>query len=151
MKKSPVIKSLSLLLLVALLIAACGSENMAVSDGELLLTFDGDSCIYEGPALLKVGPATLHFKNQSEEIATAGLMRHAGDETIQDMIEFLGEDPLTEDLPPWAHGQTPPKSVAPGEGASWDLAMGEGIYSMACFSAKPPYPMWFGTGLTVVN
>ena len=45
----------------------------------LWLSFDGESCTYEGPTALKAGPVTLIFINESEDGAGVDLVRHTGD------------------------------------------------------------------------
>lgn len=86
----------------------------------LELSFDGESCTYEGPTSFKGGPVTqqfyknsegvtpvtLKFYNDSKGMAAVNLMRHTGDETIQDMIDYIGEEPGTVKAPLWT------KSVA---------------------------------------
>ena len=64
------------LLIIALLMVACGGGDKAVSDGELHITFDGESCIYEGPTLLKAGRFYKMGKSTSSTCAMmcAGVM-----------------------------------------------------------------------------
>jgi hypothetical protein len=128
---------------------ACGSGDKAESDGELLLTFDGDSCTYEGPTLLKAGPVTLIFFNESEGAAAVNLVRHTGDETIQDMIDTFEEEPSTGHAPSWTR-EIHSKGVPHGESHTWEGAMEPGIHSMVCIRLGP-MGVWFGTGLTVVD
>lgn len=149
MKKYAAINSFVLLLIGALLMTACGSGDKVVSDGELLLTFDGDSCTYEGPTLLIAGPVTLIFVNESEGGATVNLVRHAGDETIQDMIDTFDEEPSTGHHPGWTR-EIHSKAVPHSEGHTWEGALEPGIHSMLCIR-QAPYGVWFGTGLTVVD
>ena len=146
------------LLFFALLMTACGSGDEAVSDGELLLTFDGDSCTYEGPTLLKAGPVTLVFFNESEGGAGVYLVRHTGEETIQDAIDYIGEEPSSQsyhlvhgDAPTWVSPvQNLWRPVSSGESNTWEGDLEQGIYHMVCERSAPP-ATWFGTGLTVVD
>jgi len=136
------------LLIVALSINACGSGDKAVSDGELFLTFDGDSCTYKGPTLLKAGHVTLVFFNESEETAAAGLGRHTGDETIQDVIDYIGEEPDTKDSPTWSRELGAYQGVPAGESFRWEGDLEPGIHHIVCINMVP-HLVWFGTGLTV--
>ena len=146
------------LLIVALLMAACGTGDIPVSDGELLLTFNGDSCTYEGPTRLKAGPVTLVFFNESEGAAGVYLVRHTGEETIQDAIDYIGEEPSSQsyhlvkgDTPTWVSPvQNLWRPVSSGESNTWEGDLEQGIYHMICESSGPS-ATWFGTGLTVVD
>ena len=150
MKKYASKNSYGLLLIVALLMTACGSGDKAVSDGELLLTFDGDSCTYEGPKFLKAGPVTLNFFNESEGGAAVNLVRHTGDETIQDMIDTFVEEPSTGHAPSWTSEVGTWHPIRAGESYTWEGALEPGIHSMVC-ARIGPLGVWFGTGLTVVD
>ena len=146
------------LLIVALLMAACGTGDIPVSDGELLLTFNGDSCTYEGPTRLKAGPVTLVFFNESEGAAGVYLVRHTGEETIQDAIDYIGEEPSSQsyhlfhvDAPTWVSAiQNLWRPVSSGESNTWEGDLEQGIYHMVC-EGSGPSATWFGTGLTVVD
>jgi hypothetical protein len=137
-------------ILATLLLAACASGDDGIEDGVLRLTFDGESCTYEGPTTLKAGPATLHFYNNSEVVAAVNLVRHTGDETIQDVIDYIGEEPTNKkDAPVWTTsvigvwGDT-----QDGETRTWEGELEPGLHHMVCFSLYP-YGGWFGTGLMV--
>jgi hypothetical protein len=150
MKKYAVINSFVLLLMVALLMTACSSVEEPVSNAELLLTFDGVNCTYEGPTLLKAGPATFQFNNNAEEFAAADLAIHRGDETIQDAIDYVGEEPSTVYRPTWAFGLGIYQAVSAGESLHRELDLKSGTYQMVCINMDP-HLVWFGTGLTVVD
>ncbi len=113
------------------------------------LTYDGESCTYDGPALLKAGTITLHFHNESEGMAALNFVRHTGDETIQDAIDYIGEEPSYLHHPNWSaevwgvYGGT-----RAGETRIWEGDLEPGIHHMVCqrFSDGG---VFFGTGLTV--
>ena len=95
-----------------------------VSDGELLLTFDGDSCTYSSLTLLKAGPVTLIFFNESQRRGIANLVRHTGDETIQDMIDTFEEEPALGHSPGWTKPiRGAGRGVPPGESHTWEGAL----------------------------
>jgi hypothetical protein len=143
-------KALPYLLIVPLLMMGCGSSETPVSGGEMHLTFDGESCTFEGPTYLKAGPATLHFHNNSEIMAAVNLVRHTGDETIQDAIEQFGEEPSTGHAPPWVEDLGTWKAILAGESLTWEGELEAGIHHMVCAGIQP-YGVWFGTGLEVVE
>jgi hypothetical protein len=68
----------------------------------LQLSFDGESCTYQGPAELNSGPVTLIFLNESEAGASANMVRHTRGKTIQDMKDTFVAEPKTGHRPGWA-------------------------------------------------
>ena len=115
----------------------------------LELTFYGDSCSYHGPTLFKAGPVTLRFFNKSEGSAAANLVRHTGDETIQDMKDIFVEEPSTAHHPAWTTEiKGVWKVIDAGESHTWEGVLEPGIHTMVC-ARITPLGVWFGTGLTV--
>ena len=135
-------------ILAALLLAACASGDDGIDDGVLRLTFDGESCIYEGPTTLKAGPVTLLFFNESETTAYAGVVKHTGDKTIQDMIDYTGEEPSSKHAPSWTQVIYAYVNVLAGESSTWEGVLESGIHTIVCIRILP-HGAWFGTGLTV--
>ncbi len=115
----------------------------------LKLTFYGDSCSYNGPKLLKAGPVSLHFFNESEDSAAVNLVRHKGDKTIKDMMELFVEEPSTAHHPDWTteiNGVW--KVINAGESHIWKGTLEPGIHTLVCARIKP-FGVWFGAGLMV--
>ena len=146
------VRSALVLLFAAILVmTACSAGGEPVSGGELQLTFDGESCTYKGPTLLKAGPAALQFYNNSDVVAAVNLVRHTGDETIQDVIDYIGEEPTTLDAPSWTTSIIGVwGATQDGETRTWEGELEPGLYHMVCFRLSP-YAGWFGTGLEVVE
>jgi hypothetical protein len=121
----------------------------------LELTFDGESCTYEGPTLLKPGPVMLYFHNDSEGPAGMNLGKHTGDETIQDYIDYRGEEPWTEKGPSWVLPLGVYRRVPASGSQRWEGDLEPGTYSMVCVELPREgtfggtYTTWFGTGLTI--
>ncbi len=115
----------------------------------LWLSFDGESCTYEGPTEFKKGGVTLLVINESAAGASVNLVRHTGDETIQDAIDHIGEEPSSKHHPSWTI-EIPGvwKRVPPGESYTWEGILEPGIHTMVCARLNP-FGVWFGTGLTV--
>lgn len=93
----------------------CSPREEPVSEALMHLTFDGESCIFEGLIYLKAGPATLYFHNDSDQIAAVNLLRHTGGETSQDVIDYLGEEPSSKKAPPWTVKYDTWQAKLPGE------------------------------------
>ena len=112
------------------------------------LLFDGEkNCVYNGPANLNTGPVTLIFLNESESLAAVNVMRHTGDETIQDMIDYLGEEPSTKHHPQWSEEVGTWKIISSGKNHIWKGTLEPGIHTMVC--ASPKFGGWYGGGFTV--
>lgn len=125
--------------------------SCAAAQGNCLeLTWDGESCTYEGPAELRAGPATLHFHNESEGTAAVNLLRHLGDQSIQDAIDYIGEEPTTKPYPSWSREVGTWRSVAPGATYTWEGVLEPGIHHMVCARLQP-IGAWFRGGFTVVD
>jgi hypothetical protein len=113
------------------------------------LTFDGENCTYEGLTELAAGPVVLVFHNESDGRAAAvNLVRHTGNETIQDMIDYIGEEPSTGHHPLWTEELGTWQGVIPGKTHLWYGDLEPGTYTMVC-AFTSPLGVWFGTGLTI--
>jgi hypothetical protein len=119
-------------------------------DGTCLeLTFNGESCIYEGPTEIKGGHVTLIFLNESEGGAAANMVRHTGDQTIQDMKDTFVDEPITGHSPSWAVDiQGVWRGIPAGERYVWEGDLQLGIHTLICARMTPP-GVWFGGGFTV--
>lgn len=141
--------AMALLMILPLLFTACAGSEEVKEDRTLQLTFDGESCTYEGPTELKPGPVTLLFRNESEGWAAVNLVRHTGDETIQDAIDYIGEEPSTVHHASWTKELGTWTQVRRGESYTWEGVLEPGIHHMVCASLTPSYGVWFGGGFTV--
>ena len=112
-----------------------------------LLIFDGENCMYKGPATQEEGPVTLLFINNGDWLARVNLMRHQGEESIQDMIDYLGEEPSTKHTPTWAAALGPWVPVGSGERHTSEEILKSGIHTMVC--ADNRYGWWLGGGFNV--
>ena len=128
--------------------ATGGGGDEGVEAGLLRLTFDGESCTYEGPTDLTAGPVALVFLNESEGRAAVNLMRHRLDKTIQDLINYIGEEPSTKHAPSWTREVGTWNPIPAGESDRWEGDLEPGIHTMVC-AGLGPLLVWFGTGLTV--
>ena len=136
-----------------------------VVDGNCLeLTFDGESCTYEGPTDLKLGPVTLIFHNESDEWAETNMIRILGDKTLQDVILRVGEEPSEHEAahiwrwfaPSWwfTIPGVDKRELGAGESQFWEGVLEPGIHALFCVR-HPPYPeplgVWLAGGFTVGN
>lgn len=123
----------------------------------LNLRFDGENCTYDGPNELKAGPVTLDFHNEIEATdievwASANLLRHVGNETIQDMIDYIGPEPTTKHHPSWSQEILGVWHSTPtGESFHWEGELEPGVHTMVCARLNLIPGAWFGSGLNVVE
>ena len=112
------------------------------------LEFSGSSVTYKEPTVFKTGSLTLLFFNNSSLAAAVNLVRHTGDETLQDMIDYIGQEPSTQHHPSWTQELGTWESVAPGERYIWEGFLQQGIHSIGCARLNP-FGVWYGGGFTV--
>lgn len=115
----------------------------------IVLSFDSEkNCMYSGPSEVKTGPITLIFLNDSGLRTAANLMRHLGDQTIQDMIDSLGEEPFHGRITfSWIKHAYVPPFIRSGETYAWQGDLRPGIHSILCSS--PEVGHWYGGGFSV--
>ncbi len=137
---------LPVLLCLVFVVAACTE-----GDSALRLTFDGESCTYEGATELTPGPVELTFLNESEVSAAVAMSRIEEGHTLQDVVDAIGPEPGTEEAPSWMRHLGTWRPVAPGESYLWEGDLNVGLYAMVCghYLVSESYAVWFGTGLTV--
>ena len=116
----------------------------------LWLSFDGESCNYEGPTDLKPGPVTLIFLNESDGWASANLIIVLGDKTLEDLIHYIGEEPSMQHQPSWSDFYRGIwKEIRPGESIFWEGDLKPGIHGLYCVkTAAWPESIQVWTGQT---
>ena len=121
----------------------------------LELTFDGESCTYEGPTNLKPGPVTLIFHNESDGWAETNLMRFLEDKTLQDVLDYFdfGEKPSQQHAPSWSFSYPGVYvHIEAGESHFWEGALDSGIHSLVCVGNgvwPEPIGVWLGNNWTI--
>jgi hypothetical protein len=132
--------------------SACTAAPDPVENGVLNLTFTGDSCVYEGPELLKAGPITLNFYNEGDMQASNNFVRHLEGKTHQDMLDQMGggdEPSIGGHAPPWTEELGTWELIKPDKHLSWERDLTPGLYTLVC--ARITGSVWYGVGLTVVE
>jgi len=114
----------------------------------LELFFDGENCTYRGPANLTSGPVKLLYLKESEGQSAVNLLKHTGDETIQDAIDWIGKEPSAAHHPRWSQELGVWRRVAPGATYIWNGYLVSGIHHMVC-ARLDPFGVWFGGGFLV--
>jgi hypothetical protein len=121
----------------------------------LELSFDGESCTYEGPTDLKPGPVTLIFHNVSDNWASTNMIRLLGDKTLEDLVRYNGEEPSQQHQPSWSVSIPGTwREIPAGERHFWEGALEPGIHALVCVRTLPwpePIGVWLGTAWSIEN
>lgn len=141
-------KIIFLIVVFGLFVSGCGISSEQPQIRDLQLSFDGSSCTFEGPEELSSGPISLTFYNNSDTLASMNFMWHSSGKSVQDMIDYLGDDPSTIHKPDWVQDLYTWERVLPGNSITLNLDLEEGIYTILC-ARRIPFAVWFGTGLEV--
>ncbi len=143
----------SLMAVGLLLLAACGSTEVADSDSRVVqLTFDGEQCIYEGPSVLSAGEGQVEvvFHNESSEDSFFDFGRLAEGRTTQGLIDYFAEDP-SRDAPPWDVGVVfSGRILANSSNGPLMRTVAPGPHHLLCGPTSPQF-VYFGGELTVTE
>ena len=138
------------------LVAGCASDGTSGSSEpsevrDMRLVYDGETCVYEGGEMLAAGPVSLELENQNDGYAAMNMVRHAADETIADMQEYIGEEPSSKHAPSWSREVRDVWRPTPaGETYRWDGEVEPGIHTLVCAQTSP-LGVYFAAGLTVTE
>ena len=163
--RSPVLAGFVLLAVVVA--GACSSSDPAADTGPaettasftrkapdavlLSLTWESETCTYEGPTELTAGPVELVFINGSEDatlVAYVNFLRLDEGKTIQDAYEGT-EWPTTEHHESWMTEMGTWEMILAGRTASWVFDLEPADYVMVCALTQPITKAWWGGGFTV--
>jgi hypothetical protein len=136
-----------------LVLTACGSDESA-DDGPLTLTFDGSSCVYEGPDTLSPGPAEYSFSNETEEVATHAIVQITADDITLDDVQRLSETDPEWDGSPGSLGEDAGETASggsttmPGRSSEFTVDLTAGTYYFVCmYNSLENFT--YGGGITV--
>lgn len=147
------------LILVAplLLLGACGgSDDASSSDTGAStvsdipqLTFDGSTCVYEGPVEVTAGAVVVEFVNDSDGTANVGVLLLDEGETVQNVVDEAGPGSFTvSDMSVGVSDMGGQNPAGAGETMRWESGLAAGEYVVTCTQRGNN---WFGSGFTVVN
>ncbi len=140
----------SLMAVGLLLLAACGSTEVADSDSRVVqLTFDGEQCIYEGPSVLSAGEGQVEvvFHNESSEASFFWFGRLDEGRTTQEMIGYVAVDatePPSWTVDVWSQARIDANSSS----IPVMRTVAPGLHNLVCGTASPLFG-YFGGELTV--
>lgn len=122
----------------------------------LELTFDGESCIYDGPSQLSPGDLELAFHNNSADVAWVDFVKLDEGLTTEDLENGVAElqaailagAEVPEGRPPWTTGVWTALEVPAGEQPKGTATLDPGVYGVAC-GPWAPYFAHYGGGFAV--
>jgi hypothetical protein len=121
------------LVFLLVLISACESEEEsveAVAVDELTVTFEPESCRYEGPAVIQAGEVKLIFDNRSEKVVDDGIRLIPDGHTWQDYVEILTLKDTNNWSPDWSVLQSGSVVIDDPRAKVYDFK--PGLYALDC-------------------
>jgi hypothetical protein len=127
-----VVKSFVFIILLVL-ISACGSREEPVEavgvDG-LTVTFEPESCRYEGPAVIQAGEVKVIYDNRTEKIINDDVRLIPDGYTWQEYVEILSLKDTNNWQPDWSVLQS--GSVVIDDPRAKVYEFKPGLYALAC-------------------
>lgn len=121
----------------------------------LELTFDGETCKYEGPNELDPEPITVIFHNKGEGWAAVNLIRLLENKTLDDLTHYIGEEPSTQHQPLWSeHYPGIWKEIQTGETHNGETLLEPGNHAIFCVRSvawPEPIGVWIGKTWIIGN
>jgi hypothetical protein len=133
---------------VFILIAGCTSSTKSQ---EIVLTFDGETCKYDGPSVVTEGEVTIILNNETEYELDLWAARLDEGRTWQEMLDYIGPPGSSVELPSWSDGTMIAADV-PGNPNATVYQLREGLYGISCCTCgeiKGPRGVWPGASLEV--
>lgn len=127
------IKSLCIIILTMLILVGCTPGE---TDKDIVITFDGEGCTYDGPSVVSEGKRIITLKNNSGREVFLDVTRLDEGKTWQDVLDHFGE--VGPGLwPPWlSYGIV--IGILPDNPEAKEYTLTEGMYSIICWSSSPP-------------
>jgi hypothetical protein len=138
-------------LLVALIFAPLVACSPTAQRREVLLTFDGKVCRYEGPEVVTEGELTVTLVNESNYEADLWVVKLGEGRSWQDMVDFIGVPGSNVHPPDWSSGSIM-KAVSADKPDATVLFVREGLYAICCctcYDPSSPNGVWPGGSLEV--
>jgi hypothetical protein len=122
------------------LLTACGSREEAVEAvavDELTVTFEPESCRYEGPAVIQAGEVKIIYDNRTEKKVNDDVRLIPDGYTYQDHVEILTLKETNNWAPDWSVIQSGSVDIDDPRAKVYDFK--QGLYALACIE-------WTDTG-----
>lgn len=141
---------------LAMISAACGDD--AEEAGTIQITFDGESCRYDGPESTVAGPVVITLNNPTDhQYLHLHLFTFIGDKGWQDLVELMGGDKAERPPPPWITNVVPTEVGGdPSESVyqerffrEWEYSLDPRQYGIVCAAHEGLRGIWLAAPLEV--
>jgi hypothetical protein len=134
--------TLCVAVVIVLSLGGCKSGDM---DQDIILTFDGEECKYDGPSVVTAGDRVMTLKNTTEHESQLIVVKLDEGKTWQDMIDFVGEP---GSAPGWLPGvSTVMTTFVPDNPEAREYSLQDGLYAIFCVDIEDR--IWPGAPLEV--
>jgi hypothetical protein len=133
---------------IVLLLTSCSSSN---NTPNIVLTFDGNTCQYDGPIVVTEGDVNIILKNKTNYQLSLWATRLDEGKTWQDVVDYIGTPGTSHELPAWSNGTMIARSV-PNNPQATTYTLNEGLYAICCctcYEYPGPKGVWPGAALEV--
>jgi hypothetical protein len=115
-----------------------------------VVTFDGQTCEYDGPATIAEGNVVLELRNLTDRSADLIPLRLDADKTWQDVLDHFGEPGSILHKPDWLH-ESRSRSIPESPGAL-DFTFQPGLHGIFCTQLNEAYEVenWVGAQFEVL-
>ena len=127
-----------------LALGGCSSGDDDASDDSeptttvtLAVTWDGETCTYDGPTELAPGAATIEFVNNSDAEAGTSMARLDDDATFEDFVEYHRPEPELTGPPDFVTPNVASGFADAGDVDTIGTDLGEGEYALVCLQEPP--------------
>lgn len=137
-----IIKSLCIFILTMLVLVGCTQSE---TDKDIVITFDGEECTYDGPSVVDGGEQIITLKNNSGWEVNLDVSRIDEGKTWQDVLDH--ESGLESGhRPAWLTSVV--IGTSPDNPEAREYTLTEGLYSIVCWSSSP-HVVWPAAPLEV--
>jgi hypothetical protein len=134
---------------VLILITGCTSTK---AHPEIVLTFDGKTCHYDGPNVVREGEVTIVFNNKTKYEASMWAARLDEGRTWQEMLDYIGPPGAFVERPSWSDGTIMIAAKVPDDPNATVYTLRKGLYAICCCTCLElygPRGVWPGAPLEV--
>jgi len=118
---------------------------------EVVLTFDGKTCHYDGPKVIAEGDLTVVLNNQTDLEASLWVVKLDEGRTWQDLLGYIGVPGSSVHPPEWSSGSII-KTTSPDNPDATIFTLRKGLYAFCCCTCNElfgPRGVWPGASLEV--
>ena len=126
-----------------------GGELFGSAVPELLVAFDGENCVYDGPATVGAGDVEFTFHNTGSTTNRLALVELNEGKTALDLTEYMASSGLFG-LPPWTAEISAWRQIPAGEMRTRTLNLAPGEIQIVC-SIGTPFEGFVGGQLVVTD